>query len=151
MATKLLNGVVVEMGDAEYVAFEDSRTLTLVQARREMKARIETRRETAERSGFVLPATGARYASSPAFFARLAVLAARARAAKAAGEAFSINVVAADDSQSNMNANELIALELAAGDFLAACSANSRTLRLAVISAVDAASCLAINIEVGWP
>jgi hypothetical protein len=151
MAMKLVNGVLVVMSDAELIAFEDSRTLTLAQAKREMRGRIDARREAAERAGFVLPSTGARYASSPAFFSRLAVLAARARTAKAAGEAFTVNVVAADDSQSNMSANEIIALELAAGDCLVACSANARTLRQAVGNAADVAAVFAVDINAGWP
>jgi hypothetical protein len=149
MATKLLNGVPVEMSDAEYLTFEDSRTLTVAQAKREMRRRIDERRERAERSGFALSAT--RYDSGPAFFSRLSILAARARTAKAANESFTVNVVAADESQANMNANEIIALEQAAGDFLVACSQNARTLRQAVGNAADVAAVLAVNVEAGWP
>ena len=60
-------------------------------------------------------------------------------------------MVAADDSESNMNADEVIALEKSAGDHFVACAANARTLRQAVNNAADVASCLAVDVNAGWP
>jgi len=149
-ATKFLNGNLVEMTPDEEAEFETSRALTLPQARREMRARIAARRERAENGGF--QHLGVLYESRGADLARLPLLAARARTAKAAGEnTWRARVVAADDSESNMNADEVIALEKSAGDHFVACAANARALRQAVNAAADVAAALAIDIEVGWP
>jgi len=146
---KLLNGEEVEMTSEEVAAFEAARTPTLAQAKKAARKAISSRREKAETSGFLH--LGVRYDSSSADLARMAVLGERARTAKATSESFSVRVAASDDSESNMNANEYIALEKSAGDHFVACSANARTLRQAVGNAADLAAVLAVDIESGWP
>jgi hypothetical protein len=147
--TKIVNGIPVEMTPQEEAAFEAARTPTLSDAKRAKKEAIADRRLQAETSGFrhltVL------YASKPQHLSRMAILAERARTAKAAAESFTVRVVAADDSETNMNANEYIALEKSAGDHFIACSANARTLRQAVNAAADLVAVLSIDIEAGWP
>lgn len=151
MAKKLVNGVEMEMDPAEAQEFEASRTPTLGQARRTMFARIDARRSVAEGAGFVFAADSKRYASDAWALSRLTVLASRARAAKAASEAFSVRVQATDDSESAFNADALIALEHGAGDHFKACSDAARTLRQAVRNAIDVAGVLAVDIDSGWP
>lgn len=150
MARKIVNGELVDMTPDEEAAFEAGRTLTLVQARREMRERIATRREIAEQGGFTHLTIV--YSSRGADLARLSILAERARTAKAAAEnTWRARMVAADDSESNMNADEVIALEKSAGDHFVACAANARSLRQAVNAAADTASVLAVDINDGWP
>ena len=149
MAKKIVNGQLVDMDPAEEAAFEAGRTPTLNQARREMRDRIALRRLQAETSGYVHLTK--RYDSRTADLARLSILAARARTAKAAASAFSVRVIASDDSESSMNADEVIALEVSAGDHFLGCSANARTLRQAVNAAADVAAVLAVDINAGWP
>lgn len=149
MATKIVNGKEVTMSPAEEAAFEAERTPTLPQAKRLMRDKIARRRAAAEMGGFLHLAV--RYDSDASELARIAILGERARTAKAAATAFSVNVIASDDSQTAMNANEFIALEVSAGDHFIACSAKARALRLAVNKAADVASVLAVDTEVGWP
>ena len=150
MAKKLVNGVLVDMTPEEEAAFEASRTPTLPQARREMRERLSERREQAERGGFTHLTV--KYGSGGSDLARLSVIAERARTAKAAGEnTWRVRMAAADDSESNMNADEVIALEKSAGDHFVLCAANARTLRQAINQAVDATAALAVDINVGWP
>lgn len=150
MARKIVNGELVDMTPDEEAAFEAGRTLTLVQARREMRARIAERRGLAEQGGYLH--LQVLYGSRGAELARLSVLAARARTAKADGEnTWRARMVAADDSESNMNADEVIALEKSAGDHFVACAANARSLRQAVNAASDTASVLAVDVNDGWP
>jgi len=146
---KLVNGVEVDMTPEEVIAFEAARTPTLPQARKLMRERIAARRVKAEQGGFLY--LTARYDSDGNSLARLAVLASRAKTAKANNETVSVTLIAADDTQSQFNANELIALEVSAGDHFIACSANAKTLRQAVNQAVDVAAVLAVDLEVGWP
>lgn len=149
MATKLVNGVPVEMSPAEEAAFEAGRTPNLAQARRLMRDRIADRRSQAESGGFAHLTK--RYDSRGGDLARLSILAERARTAKAAAGAFTVRVVASDDTEAAFNADEMIALEVSAGDHFLACSANARTLRQAVTAAADVALVLAVDIEAGWP
>ena len=150
MARKIVNGELVDMTPDEEAAFEAGRTLTLVQARREMRERIATRREIAEQGGFTHLTIV--YSSRGADLARLSIMAQRARTAKAAAEnTWRARMVAADDSESNMNADEVIALEKSAGDHFVGCAANARSLRQAVNAAADTASVLAVDINDGWP
>ena len=146
---KMVNGVLLDMTPEEEAAFEAGRTPTLQQAKREMRARIAERRIVAEMAGFLHLTV--RYASDGASLARMSVLAERARTAKAASEPFSVRVVSMDDGDTAMNANELLALEVSAGDHYVACSANARTLRQAVGNAADVAAVLAVDINAGWP
>lgn len=104
MATKLVNGVPVEMSPAEEAAFEAGRTPNLAQARRLMRDRIADRRSQAESGGFAHLTK--RYDSRGADLARLSILAERARTAKAAAQPFTVRVVASDDSESAFNADE---------------------------------------------
>lgn len=146
MGKKLVNGELVDMDTTEEAAFEAARTLTLPLARRLMRQRIAERRSAAEGAGFLY--LGVRYPSDAWSLARLGVLARRA-AAQPAG--FSVRVVALDDSETALNAAEMAAFDLAAGDHFLACSANARTLRQAVAAAADADAAQAVNIDVGWP
>ena len=150
MAKKLLNGQLVDMTPAEEAEFEAGRTPTLPQARRHMRDLIAQHRERAEQGGFTHSAVV--YGSRGADLARLSILAQRARTAKADSEnTWRARMVAADDSESNMTADEVIALEKSAGDHFVACAANARTLRQAVNNAADVASCLAVDVNAGWP
>ena len=150
MARKIVNGELVDMTPDEEAAFEAGRTLTLVRARREMRERIATRRVLAEQGGFTHLTIV--YSSRGADLARLSMLAERARTAKAAADGtWRARMVAADDSESNMNADEVIALEKSAGDHFVACAANARSLRQAVNAAADTASVLAVDINDRWP
>lgn len=147
--SRIVNGQLVPMTPEEEAAFEADRTPTLPQARRLMRQRIAARRSLAEAGNF--PHLGKGYESTAAALARLSILAQRARTAKAEATAFSVRMVAADDTETAMNADEVIALERSAGDYLIACSANARTLRQAVAAAADVPAVLAVDIEVGWP
>jgi hypothetical protein len=149
MTKKMLNGVEVDMDPAEAAEFEAGRTLTLPQAKKLAKALIAARRNMAETSGFLYLTT--RYPSDGNGLSRTSILGERARTAKAASLPLVVSVIAMDDTSANMNANELIAMEVAAGDHLAACSENARVLRQAVNQAVDVAAVQAVNIEIGWP
>lgn len=150
MATKIVNGRETAMSSEEAEAFEASRSMTLPQARRYMRDLIAQHRERAEQGGFTHSAVV--YGSRGADLARLSILAQRARTAKAASEnTWRARMVAADDSESNMTADEVIALEKSAGDHFVACAANARTLRQAVNNAADVASCLAVDVNAGWP
>lgn len=150
MAAKIVNGRETAMSSEEAEAFEASRSMTLPQARRHMRDLIAQHRERAEQGGFTHSAVV--YGSRGADLARLSILAQRARTAKAASDnAWRARMVAADDSESNMNADEVIALEKSAGDHFVACAANARTLRQAVNNAADVASCLAVDVNAGWP
>lgn len=149
MATRMVNGSSVPMSPDEEAAFDAGRTPTLAQARRLMRLRIADRRALAESANFVH--LGKAYGSGAADLARLSVLAERARAAKAAATPYSVRIVAADDSESAMNADEVIALEISAGDHFLACSANARVLRQAVAAAADVAAALSVDIGIGWP
>lgn len=149
MATKLVNGRETAMSQEEVDAFEASRSMTLPQAKRHMRDLIAQHRERAEQGGFTHSAVV--YGSRGADLARLSILTQRARTAKAASEnTWRARMVAADDSESNMNADEVIALEKSAGDHFVACAANARTLRQAVNNAADVASCLAVDVNAGW-
>ena len=115
-----------------------------------MRDLIAQHRERAEQGGFTHSAVV--YGSRGADLARLSILAQRARTAKADSEnTWRARMVAADDSESNMTADEVIALEKSAGDHFVACAANARTLRQAVNNAADVASCLAVDVNAGWP
>lgn len=150
MATKLVNGRETAMSQEEVDAFEASRSMTLPQAKRHMRDLIAQHRERAEQGGFTHSAVV--YGSRGADLARLSILAQRARTAKAASDnAWRARMVAADDSESSMTADEVIALEKSAGDHFVACAANARTLRQAVNNAADVASCLAVDVNAGWP
>lgn len=149
MATKIVNGVVVDMTAQDAAEFEAARAPALPQAKREARERIAERRARAETGGFAHLTV--RYDSRGPDLARLAILGARARAAKAAAQPFTVRMAAADESESAMNADELIALELSAGDHFVACSARARTLRQAVNTAVDVPAVLAVDIDIGWP
>jgi len=149
MTTKLVNGVSVDMDPAEAAAFEADRTPTLPQAKKLMRDRIAARRVVAEQGGFLHLTV--RYNSDPQMLARIAIVAERARTAKTTATAFSINVIAADDTSGPMSADAYIALEKSAGDHFLACSDNAKTLRQAVNACTDVPSALAVNIEVGWP
>lgn len=147
--TKLINGVEVPLTPQEEAALEASRALTLPQTKRLMRDRIATRREQAESGSFAHLTK--RYSSRGGDLGRLSVLAERARTAKAQASAYSVRMVATDDTEASFNADEVIALEVSAGDHFLACSANARTLRQAVNNAADAAAALAVDIEQGWP
>lgn len=149
MATKLVNGVEVVMTPQEEAELEASRALTLPQAKRLMRDRIAARRELAESSSFAHLTK--RYESRGNAMARLSILAERARTAKAQASAFSVRIVATDETEASFNADETIAMEVSAGDHFLACSANARTLRQAVNGAADAAAVLAVDIDQGWP
>ena len=150
MATKIVNGRETAMSSEEAEAFEASRSMTLPQARRYMRDLIAQHRERAEQGGFTHSAVV--YGSRGADLARLSILAQRARTAKADSEnTWRARMMAADDSESNMNADEVISLEKSAGDHFVACAANARTLRQAVNNAADVASCLAVDVNSGWP
>jgi hypothetical protein len=149
MATKIVNGVVVTMDPLEEADFEAKRAVNLPQAKKSAKALIAARRDRAETGGFLYLAT--RYSSDGNGLARTSILGERARTAKAASLPLVVNVIAMDDTSANMNANELIAMEVAAGDHLVACSENARVLRQAVNQALDVAAVQAVNIEIGWP
>ena len=146
---KLVNGELVDMTPEEAAAFEADRTPTLPQAKRAARLAIAARRAEAEHSGFLHAAV--RYDSDALSLARIAVIAERARTAQAASAPLVVTMVAADDSQSNMNAAALIALEVSAGDHFVACSDNARVLRRAVNAAADLAAVTAVDLEVGWP
>jgi hypothetical protein len=141
------------MSAQEEADLEATRALTLPQAKRFMRQKIADRRLTAEQGGFkhTVASVTTVYDSHGSDLARLSILASRARVAKAEAGAFSVRVVAADDSETAMNADELIALDRSAGDHFLACSANARTLRQAVNGSPDAASALSVDLEVGWP
>jgi hypothetical protein len=150
MATRLVNGIEIVMKPEESAAHDASRTPTLAQARRFMRERIAARREDAEAAGFLV--AGTRFGSGAHEFARAALLGERARTAKAASQPFNVQILAADGTTTtNMNANELIAFEVAAADHLKACSDNARVLRQAVSDAADVVAVLAVNIDAGWP
>lgn len=150
MATKIVNGREAAMSSEEAEAFEASRSMTLPQARRYMRDLIAQHRERAEQGGFTHSAVV--YGSRGADLARLSIMAQRARTAKAdSDKAWRARMMAADDSESNMNADDVIALEKSAGDHFVACAANARTLRQAVNNAADVASCLAVDVNAGWP
>lgn len=143
MATKMVNGVLVEMTAEEEAAFEASRTPTLAQARRQWKDRIRDRRELAERT---FPYVGARYDASAA--GRIAVL---ANAARISGAGFPVRVVALDDSETGLSRAEYQAFEAALATHLQLCSANAQALRQAVQAAADVAAVRAIDVDAGWP
>ena len=150
MATKIVNGREAAMSSEEAEAFDASRSMTLPQARRHMRDLIAQHRERAEQGGFTHSAVV--YGSRGADLARLSIMAQRARTAKAdSDKAWRARMMAADDSESNMNADDVIALEKSAGDHFVACAANARTLRQAVNNAADVASCLAVDVNAGWP
>lgn len=149
MAKKLLNGREVDMTVDEEAAFESMRSMSTPQAKKAMRDRLAARRIAAEHGGFAY--LGLRYDSSDPALARLSLLGNRARTAKANSEAFSVSMTALDDSASNFSANEMIALEVAAGDHYVLCSANYKTLKQAVNGAADAAAALALDLDAGWP
>jgi DNA primase len=146
---KLVNGIEVEMTPAEAAEFEGTRTLTLPKAKQRVRDLIKQRRDQAETGGFAYLTL--RYPSDGNSLARISILGERARTAKAASLPLVVSMIAMDDGASNFNANELIALEVAAGDHFAACSENAKVLRQAVNAAVDQATLDAVNIEIGWP
>lgn len=143
MATKIVNGNVVEMTPAEESAFEAARTPTLAQARKAAKARIRDLRDQAERS---FPYLGIRYDASAA--GRIAVL---ANAARASGNGFPVRFVALDDSEVGLSRAEMQAFETALATQLQACSTNAKALRDAVQAAATPQAVLAIDLEAGWP
>ena len=149
MTKKLINGQLVDMGPAEEAAFDAARSLSLPQLKKILRARIAARRVQAENGGFVHLATV--YASTGQDLARLTIIAQRARTAKAAAAAFSVRMVAVDESESAMSADEVIALEVSAGDHFVSCGANARTLRQAVNAAADEATAKAVDLDAGWP
>ena len=149
MATKMVNGVSVDMTPDELAAFEAQRVFNLPQAKRYMRLRIMARRERAELGGFLNGST--RYDSDAQSLSRIAILASRARTGKALGSNIVVSMVAADDSMTNMNADALLSLELSSGDHFIACSNNARVLRLAVNQADTVAAALAVDTEAGWP
>jgi hypothetical protein len=149
MGKKIVNGQLVDMALDEEAAFEAGRTPTLQQAKRAAREQIALRRLQAETGGFAHLAV--RYESKPANLSRIAILAERARTAKAASQSFTVRVTAEDDSDTAMNANEYIAYEVSAGNHFVACSDRARTLRQAVNAAADVAAVLAIDINAGWP
>jgi hypothetical protein len=144
MATKIVNGDVVQMTAQEEAEFEASRTPTLSQARKEKKAQIKDRRELAERT---FPYLGVRYDVST-LAGRIAVL---ANAARQSGTGFPVRFVALDDSEVGLSRAEMQAFELALATHLQACSANAKALRDAVQAASTPTAVQAIDIEAGWP
>ena len=143
MATRIVNGVLMEMTAEEEAAFEASRTPTLAQARRAAKAAIRDRRDQAERT---FPYLGARYDASAA--GRIAVL---ANAARASGTGFPVRFVALDDTETGLSRAEMQAFETALATHLQACSANAQALRQAVQAAADVAAVRAVDVDAGWP
>lgn len=149
MTKKMVNGAEVDMDPAEAAEFDGQRALTLPKAKQAARDLIGLRRDRAETGGFAY--LTARYPSDGNSLARISILGERARTAKAASLPFVVSLIAMDDTSSNFNANELIALEVAAGDHFAACSENAKALRQAVNACTDVAAVKAVNIEVGWP
>lgn len=143
MATKMVNGESVLMTAEEEAAFEESRQISLPQAKRAARERIRTLRDLAERS---FPYLGAWYDASAA--GRIAVLANRARIS---ADGFPVRVVALDESETNLSRVEYQAFEAALGTHLQACSAHANTLRQQVNAATTVAAVLAIDLEAGAP
>jgi hypothetical protein len=143
MATKFVNGESVLMSAEEEAAFEESRQISLPQAKRAARERIRTLRDLAERS---FPYLGVWYDASAA--GRIAVLANRARIS---ADGFPVRVVALDESETNLSRVEYQAYEAALGTHLQACSAHANTLRQQVNAATTVAAVLAIDLEAGAP
>ena len=149
MATKLVNGVHVEMSPAEEAAFEAARTPTLAQAKRAAREALAARLIRAEQSSFAFQ-TG-RVVSDAAMLSRIAIFAHRAQRAIADSETITVRIALEDGSTLNLNRQEMLDLAKAAGDHFIACSANARTLRQAIQAAATLAEVAAVDIESGWP
>ena len=109
MTKRIVNGQPVQMTPAEEAAFEASRLPTLPQAKRDARERIASRRDVAETGGFTYATK--RYGSRALDLARLSILASRARTAKAEAASITYRAVALDDTETALNADELIAME----------------------------------------
>lgn len=71
--------------------------------------------------------------------------------AKTAGQSFSIVWTMADNSNVEHDADQMLALGIAVGQFINACHGNLIAIRAAIDAAEDTETLDAIDLEEGWP
>lgn len=126
---------------------DDTATLDSQKARK--KAELQLRKIQAENSGCETPK--GRVQTDPDSRTKILGLFMMASTAKADGVAFSQKFTMEDNTNLDHNADEMIALGLAVGQYISDIHAYSLTLKSAIEAAADSTALDAVDINTGWP
>ncbi|HBK92542.1 MAG TPA: hypothetical protein DDZ68_12820 [Parvularcula sp.] len=143
-------GPVPEGVDPHYLIWDGAELATNLDAiRAERRALVDARKAEIQSGGCMTPKGEVQ--TDPGSRDLIAGAVQMAMIAKSADAPYLQYWTMADDSDVAHDADEMIAMGLAVGEFVGAAHAHARSLKAAIEAAADAAAILAVDIDAGWP
>lgn len=141
--------VIVDCGTGQETV-EPGPVLSVAERKLEMVESIKSIRDARIAGGTTVQGVGV-FDSDDAARLNITGAVVMAQVAIAANQPFSMSWKLANNTLVTLNAQQMIAVGLAAGTHVAACHARAQALGVAVQGAADHAALDAININIGWP